>query len=150
MTNVIGSFLQRLAGMRRKLPIDRFGHRSPKRVHVGSEKELSKDRVREITVRPFDHHHVPEFGAVAKKGIIILGSPTALEFGGVAIAHSGRADQVQRHVRQRQILFQHRRMAAPFTQPVTKNQMVVTNSKKQGRKVVPICHYICPTSSGIS
>ena len=78
--------------MRRELPIDRSGHRSPKRVHVGGEKELSKDRVREITVRSFGHNHVPEFGAVAKKGVIIFGSSTALNFGGVAIAHSGRAD----------------------------------------------------------
>ena len=136
--------------MCRELPINRFGHRSPKRVHVGGKKELSKYRVREITVGSFGHHHVPEFGAVAKKGIIIFGSPTTLDFSGVAVAHSGRAYQVQRHVRQRQILFQHRRMTAPFTQSVTKNKMVVTDSKKQGRKVVPICHHICPTSSGIS
>ena len=150
MPDVVGGFLHRLAGMRRKLPVGRAGHRLPERVHVGGEKELTKDRVREIAVRPFGHHHMPERGAVAKEGVIILALPAALDLGRVAIAHAGRADQVKRHVRQRQILFQHRRMAAPFAQPVAEDQMVVTDSKKQRQKVVPIRHHICPTSSGMS
>ena len=118
--------------------------------------------MREIAVRPFDHQHVTEIRAVAKEGVIILTAAITLDLGSVSIAHPRRPDQVQRHVRQCQILFQHRGVAAPFAEPVAKDQMVIADAQKQrqkitrrivgeiGGEIVTAGHHIWPTSSGMS
>ena len=42
----------------------------------------------------------------------------AFDFGGIGIKLARLAEQVEAHIGQRHVLFQHRRMAAPFRQPM--------------------------------
>jgi hypothetical protein len=83
-----------------------------------------------------------EIRVIAEEGVIILAAAITLDLGGVAIAHPRRPDQVQRHVRQCQILFQHWGVATPFAEPVAKDEMVITDAQKQRQKIVTPSHYI--------
>ena len=69
-----------------------------------------------------------------------------LHLRGVVIERARCTNQIQRHIGQRQILLQHRRVATPLAQPMAQNQMIIG----QLQNCLEQSHYMCPTSSGMS
>ena len=76
----------------------------------------------EIAVRLLDQQQIAILPDVAQIGELVLVVALALDLGGVAIELARLADQVEAHIGERHILFQHRRVAAPFRQPVPEDQ----------------------------
>ena len=91
---------------------------------------------------------VAKLWLVAKVGQQVLGGLAVVAQGSHALVEqAGLADQVEAVVGQRQILFQNRAVAAPFGVALAQNQRIV----RQVQKVLFVgCHYMCPTSSGMS
>ena len=120
----------------------------------GVEQELAHQGAAEVAVGHLAQEHVAEIPYVAQEGEVVSGSAFALHFTGKAKPHLGLADQVQRGVGQRDVLFQHRCVAAPFADPVAEDQSVVPHPQQELAKRVFLVnrgrHYIAPTSSGMS
>ena len=118
----------------------------------GIEQELTHEGAPEIAVGQFHQQQVAEIPDVAQKGQIVGALPLVLNLGGIAQPHLGLSDQVERGIGQRDIFFQHRRMAAPFRNPVAEDQRVVAHPQQELHQfvLVHIRHHICPASSGMS
>jgi hypothetical protein len=127
----------------------------------GVEQELAQDRAPEIAVGLFDQQEVPEIPGIAQEGEVIGAAPLPLDLSGQAQPHLRLADQVERGVGERDILLQHRRMTAPFADPVAEDQRVVPHPQEELEQVVirlvqrsgrraRTPHHMCPASSGMS
>jgi hypothetical protein len=147
--------LTALAAMRRSVSsFEVAAPRATTGMHEGREIELAQDGVGEIAVRPLDQQKVVIVALAAQIGEIVLVAALALDLAGIGIERARLAEQVERDIRQRQILFQRRRMAAPFRQPVAENELIIGEPAWQRKleKFLPSSpsSYICPTSSGMS
>ena len=96
----------------------------------GVEQELPHQRVAEVAVRPLDQQQVAEVPGVAQIGEVVGGAPLALDLGGEAQPHLRLADQVERDVGERDVLLQHRRVAAPFGDAVAEDQRGVADAQQ--------------------
>ena len=56
---------------------------------------------------------------------MILVATSALELAGVREQQARLPEQIQRNIRQRQVLFEHRRMPAPFREPLAEDEGAV-------------------------
>ncbi|NRQ27757.1 hypothetical protein XMG7_003240 [Aliiroseovarius sp. xm-g-7] len=117
----------------------------------GVKEELAHQGLAEIAVGQLGQEHVAEIPCVAQEGEVVGGFAFALHFGGIAEPHLGLADEVKRGVGERDVLFENRRVAAPFGHAVAEDQGVVALTQQElQQKGFIDSHYICPTSSGIS
>ena len=120
----------------------------------GVEQELAHQGAAKVAVWNLAQQHIAEIPGVAQEGEVVGGFAFTLHFTGKAKPHLGLADQVQRGVGQRDVLFQHRCVAAPFADPVAEDQGVVPHPQQELAKRVFLVnrgrHYIAPTSSGMS
>ena len=124
------------------------GQRAEQFQMPGIEQELSHEGEREITVRLFYQQQVAELAFGAQIGQRIGIPAPAFHLAREPQPQPGLTDQIQRHVGQGQILFDGRRMAAPFAQAMAEYQGGVPHAQQ----IVKQCaaHHICPISSGIS
>jgi hypothetical protein len=114
------------------------------------EQELPRDRLCEIAVRLLDQQAIGEIHHVAAEGESV--AVAALVFDGAGEAEEMRrlADLIQRHVRQRKIDFQSRRVTAPFAQPLTEDERIVAKAKRiREERGDSFRHQMCETPSGI-
>ena len=113
-------------------------------------------RVGEVAVRTLDQQQVPELHRIAQIGKVVGAAPPALHLAGEGKPELTLPDQVQRLIGQRDILFQHRGMAAPFRDAVAQHQAAVAHPAEPVEERGPVdrCrrlgHHMCPTSSGMS
>ncbi|MNT63520.1 hypothetical protein D3C72_2013450 [compost metagenome] len=73
---------------------------------------------------------------IAQEGQLVGGAAGALHFGGVAQPQAGLADQVERDVGQRDILFQRGAAAAPFRQALAEHQRGIAQAQQVFELVV--------------
>jgi hypothetical protein len=98
-----------------------------------------------------DQQAVHVVALTAQEGEVVLAAALALEFAGMGIERAGLAEQVETHIGKRQILFEDRRVAAPFRQAVAEDKASSAISRMAGRCAsFGVGHHICPTSSGMS
>ncbi len=123
----------------------------------GVKQELAHQRLAEIAIRTLDQQGVSELGRVAQIGHLVGIAALALDFGGILQPKLALADQVKRLVGQRDVLFQHGRVPAPFRHAVAKDQRTVAKPLQPVHEHGPIdrlnlsgSHHICPTSAGMS
>jgi len=153
---VVGDFLQCLAG---NLHHARIAGRHQRAQHfevIGIEQELPHQRLAEVAVRTLDEQDVAEGGRIAQIGEIVSRAALALDLACETEPELGLADQVERGVGKRDILFEHGRMAAPFGHAVAEDQRIVAHTQEP----FEICglidrrargrHHMCPTSAGMS
>ena len=156
---VVLRLLERLRGDRGKLLVGRGLERVPHQHHQRAEQEIARDRDGIVAlargggrqrraVGDLDQRVVAKLRLVAKVSQQVFGCLAVVAQGRHALVEQARlADQVEAVVGQRQILFQNRAVAAPFGVALAQNQRVV----RQVQKVLFMgCHYMCPTSSGMS
>ena len=67
---------------------------------------------------------------VAEIGELVLVVALAFDLGGVSVELARLAEQVERDVGERHVLFHHRRMAAPFREPMAEDQRVVGTAQR--------------------
>ena len=118
--------------------------------------QLPHQSLGEIAVGLLDQQQVavlPDVTQVCELVLVIL---LAFDLGGIGVELARLADEVERDVGERHVLFQHRRMPAPFRQPVTEDQRIVgaaqgvEHQRCFGDLGVGARHHMCPTSSGTS
>ena len=125
MAHMIGAFLFRFRRDRRQRRIARAHHRAPIEVGEGRVEELPHHGAGEIAVRLFQQQQIAVLPDVAQIGELVLVVVLALDLGGVGIELARLAEQIEAHIGERHVLFQHRRMAAPFRQPMAEDQRIV-------------------------
>ena len=112
------------------------------------EQELARQGDREITVRLFHQQQVAELAFGSQIGQRIGIPAPAFHLARQIQPHPGLTDQIQRHIGQGQILFDGRRMAAPFAQSMTENKGGVPHAQQIVKQRA--AHHICPILSGMS
>ncbi len=79
----------------------------------------------EIAVRLLQQQEIAILPDVAQVGELVFVVAFAFDPCRVAIQLARLSEQIKAHIGERHILFQHRRVAAPFRQPVPENKSVV-------------------------
>jgi len=153
---VVGDFLQCLAGDVRHTRIARGKKCAQHFEMIGVEQELPHQRLAEVAVRTLDEQDVAEGGRIAQIGEIVSRAALALDLARKPQPELGLTDQVERGVGKRDILFEHGRMAAPLGHAVTEDQRIVAHAQEPFEKCGLIDrrgrgrHHMCPTSAGMS
>jgi hypothetical protein len=119
---VVARLLQTLACDRPELRVGRPGQRRPKRSLERREQEVAQDRPSEVAVRQLDDREVAELGLVAQERELVLVAPPAFQSAGMREQQARLADQVQRDVRQRDVLLDHGPVAAPLGEPLPEDE----------------------------
>ena len=130
MAQMIGDLLDGLGGDRGEARIRRARHRLPEGVHEGRQQELAQDGHGEIAVRPLDHQEVAVGGDVAQISERILVASFALDLARIGVKGASLADQVERDIGERQLLLEHRRVAAPFGQAMAVDQRRIGEAQR--------------------
>jgi hypothetical protein len=119
---------------------------APERVGEGGVEKLTQNRHREIAVGLLDQQQMT-IGALASQiGERILVAPLPLHLARIGVERARLTYEVEAHIGERHVLFEHRRMAAPFRQAMAEDQRVVGAAQQIGEQG----HHMCPTSSGTS
>ena len=116
----------------------------------GIKQELAHQGAAKVTIWHLNQQQVAEIPDVAQKRDVVGGFTVALNFASQAKPELCLTDQIKRSVGQRNVFFQHRRMATPFTNPVAKDQGVIPHPQQKLQECLVASHYIAPTSSGMS
>ena len=120
----------------------------------GVKQELTHQCPAKILVWDFHQQHVAEIPDIAQKRQIVSGFAVALNLTRQAQPHLGLTNQIQCGIGQGNVLFKNRRMATPFADPMTQDQGIVAHTQQELKQGLIICergcHYIAPTSSGMS
>ena len=91
---------------------------------------------------------------VAQIGERVLVAALALDRRRIGVERPRLADEVERDVRERDVLLEHRRVAAPFGQTMPEHERIVGEAQRvlHERRVGGRDggHHMCPTSSGTS
>ncbi len=94
------------------------------------EEKLAGNRISEVPDRELGETHIPERDGVAKVGEIVGSSSRALGFPGELQRARRLADEVERDVRQRDVLLQNRPVAAPLGETMAEYEPVVANAQQ--------------------
>ncbi|KFJ68136.1 phenylacetic acid degradation PaaI domain protein [Bordetella bronchiseptica] len=119
---VVGDLLQHLGGNRRHAFVGRPGQADQQEVVPGVEQELARHGVAIVAIGPLDQQQVAELRRIAQVGQPVLVAPGPLDLAGQRQPHAGLAQQVERGIGQRQVLFQHGPVAAPLAQALRQHQ----------------------------
>src|SRR6188768_244050 len=91
----------------------------------GIEQELANDRVAEVAVRLLDQRQVEVLRLLAPIRERILAATLALELARVRQEEPSLAEEVERDVREPEILLERRRVPDPFAEPLREHQVRV-------------------------
>ncbi len=122
---VVGAFLLGFRRDRGQRRVSGLHHRAPIQVGKGSVEKLPHHGSREIAVRLLQQQQIAILPDVAKVGELVFVVTPALDLCGIAIEFARLAQEIEAHIGKRHVLFQHRRVAAPFRQPMPQNQRIV-------------------------
>src|SRR5229473_1163595 len=114
VANVIGELLRALGGDGCERCVLRARQRLEIRMRAGRIEQLAQDRNGEIAVGLLDQEDVAVFARIAPIGERVLVPPPGLQLTGIGVERSRLADQIERHIAERQILLEHGRVTAPF------------------------------------
>ncbi len=92
---------------------------------VYAEQKLARDGEGEIPVRQLDDERVAVVGRIAKIRERVLVAALRFRFAGPLQQQVRLAHEVERDVRERDVLLEDRPVPAPLAQPVAKHQAVV-------------------------
>ena len=102
-----------------------------RRAAMKAAKRNCRSMVRgEIAVRLLDQQHVAVFARRRADRRARPRRGPALELAGIGVERARLADQVERDIGEREVLLEHRRVAAPFRQPVAEHQRVVGQAQR--------------------
>ena len=111
---VIARFLGALAGDRGKLRVARRRQRRPQRPLESGKQEVAQNRAAEVDVRQLADRQVAVLVLVSQESERILVAPAPFERAGVRQQQPRLTEQIQRGVGERDVLLDHRTMAAPL------------------------------------
>ncbi len=154
---MIGDLLGRFFGDRGGAIVLRFLERGEHEMVPAVVKPLAHRRPAEIAIGRFDEQHVLEVAPVAQESQIVGRAACSLKLTGIAEPQFSLADQVERDVGERDILFERGGMAAPRGIALREDQRVVAHAQRKGERgfdrysgFAGNTHHICPISSGMS
>src|SRR5688572_14744987 len=90
------------------------------------DEKLSRNGERKITTRQLDDQRVPELDGLAEISECICVLPLSLRLPCQPEEQVRLADEVERHVGERDVLLEDRSMTAPLGQAMTQDQAIVT------------------------
>jgi len=125
MPQMIGAFLFRLRGNRRQRRVTRGHHRPPVEIGEGGIEELPHHGAGEIAVLLLDQQQVTILPHVTQIGESVFGVIPAFDLGGISVKLARLPEQVEAHIGERHVLFQHRRVAAPFRKAMAEDQRII-------------------------
>ena len=127
---VVARFLHGLFCDGRELGIIRGGQALPEQRGPGRDEQVAQHGEREIAARQFADRCVAVVVLVAQERELVFVVALGLELAGAREHRARLADQVERHVRERDVFFEHRRVAAPFSQALRQDQRGVTDAQQ--------------------
>ena len=81
--------------------------------------------MRTVTIGQFEQGPVAELRLIAKVGERIFVAALVLKQGSMRQKQARLSDKIERHIGERNVLFEHRAMAAPLGQTLTEHQCAV-------------------------
>ncbi len=150
MAQMVLGFLDRLARDARKCCVGRGAKTCVEFGLPGVEQELAHDGVREIAIGLLAEQQVAEIPGVAKEGERVCVAPLALAARGLGQQQVGLAGQVECHVGERDVLFQLRRVPAPFGHAMAQHQARIAQPQQVLEEVRIRHRQMFFTSGGIS
>jgi hypothetical protein len=102
---------------------------------IRAEQKLANNRVPEVALGQLDHQCVPILAIGAQIGERILISPLGFNLARALQEQVRFANEVERDVRERDVLFENRTMSAPLAQPMAEDEPIVTEPKQVLEKV---------------
>ena len=104
----------------------------------------------EVAVLLLDEQAVDELALVTHEGVVVLGAAGAVELGGARVHRARLAEQVERDVRQRDVVLERRRPRRPLREPVREHEAIVRDAQRvDGRRAGDHEGHSCCTSFGI-
>ena len=100
------------------LPIRRTAERPPRLELIRREEQLPSHGHGEVTVLLLDQQAVDEVALVALERVGVLAAPGAVELRSSCVQRTGLAEEIERDIRQRDILFEQWRPRRPLRQAV--------------------------------
>jgi hypothetical protein len=97
-------------------------------------KELPRDGAGEIAIRLLDQQQITVLADVAQISELVLVVTYAFDLARVCVKLSRLPDQIEAHIGQRHVLFQHRRMATPFRHTMAEDQRIVGAAQRVKHK----------------
>ena len=82
-----------------------------------------------VAVGKLHDRPVAEVAFVAQEGECVFVAPQAFQLSGMRQQQASLTHQIERHVGQRDVLFQHRAVAAPFGQALPEDQGAVSQTQ---------------------
>jgi hypothetical protein len=128
MLLVVARFFQRLAGDRCQLGFAGIAQPLPQQLEPGGDHRIAQHGCGKVAARQLDECRVQIVALVAQEGELILVVVLRALFAGQREHAARLADQVERHVRQRDVLFEDRRMPTPFAQALAKDQAGIADA----------------------
>jgi len=114
------------------------------------KQELAHQGFAKITIGAFDQQQVAKIPCIPEIGQIVRTATFAFNFAGQFQPELRLTDQIKGSIGQRDVLFNHWRMAAPFADPMRQHQRVVAKAQQEFKQSLILVHHIAPTSSGMS
>ena len=130
MPDMISNFLESFGGNPRELPILRRLKLFENVIAVHIEKELSHHRECKISLWKLDELNVPILDSFPEVRKLIFVAALALCFSGEAQEQRRLSDQIQRDIRESDVLFENWTMTAPLGQTVAQHQAIVAESQE--------------------
>jgi hypothetical protein len=96
----------------------------------GRHEQVAQHREGEVAARQFDHRQVAVVALLAQEGELVLVETLAFQRAGAREQHARLADQVERHIGQRDVFFEHRAVAAPLAQALAQDQGRVAQAQQ--------------------
>ena len=131
---MVARLLHRLAGDPGELGVARIGEPLPEQLQEDRQRQVAQHRHREVAARQLDERAVAEVALLAQERELVLVVRLAAELSleaACAREHGARlADQVERHVGEGDVLFDDRRVAAPFAETLGEDQAGVADAQQ--------------------
>ena len=153
MLLVVARFLQRLAGDGGEFGIAGIAQPFPQQLQPGGDDGVAQHGEGEVAALQLDDRRVQVVAFVAQEGELVFVVVLRALVAGQREHAARLADQVQRHVAQRDVLFDDGRVAAPFAQALAQDQAGIADAQQVlqlgvGGELDGGLHHMWSTDSG--
>jgi hypothetical protein len=134
MLLVVARFLDRLAGDGGKLGVARIAQALPHQLEPGGQRQVAQHGEGEVAARQLGQGRVAVVDLIAQEGELVFVPARAAALATV-LAGQGQqrprlTDQVERHVRQRDVLLEDGPVAAPLAEALAEDQAGVAKAQQ--------------------
>src|SRR4051794_33356052 len=115
----------------------------------GVEQELPRHGEGKIAISLLEQQEIAKFPDVPQIGELVSVALPGLYLAGEGQPQLRLTDQVERHIRERQILLKNWPVPAPFGHAMAENEAIVAQPQDTFEQRIGVSHHICPRLSGI-